>query len=132
MTTQTDTEYQRREALMLAAVLRECAAAPLADRREAEANWRAAMRTPDLVAERVRWLLAGHYGYGAYRRAWNIAESPRMNRAVALGQMIAAIEWRCPPAHAARAWRSLAAADQNAVNDAILAAIPERDAGDRP
>jgi hypothetical protein len=99
--------------------------APLADRREAKAEWQDAITNqPQLVAERVAWLLNGCYGEEAYTAARQVVTNPR-NAVAWLAQAIAAHEWGCPPREARAAWRALAAEEQERVNSAIRAAIDE-------
>jgi hypothetical protein len=99
--------------------------APLADRREAAAEWLDAMRhEPQLVAERVRWLLDGCYGEELYQAAWQVVTNSR-NAVAWLVIAIAAHEWSCPPREAWAAWRALTAEEREAVNSAIRAAIDE-------
>jgi hypothetical protein len=100
--------YERRELAEAQQKLREIEKAPLADRKEAAASFFEAMRDrPDVVGERVGWLLAGNYGYGSMQMAKRILSSPRMNRAAALTHMIAAFEWSTPGAMARAGWKKL-------------------------
>src|SRR6185369_2554225 len=117
-------EYEQNEARLLAAQIREVELAPLADRRDARNGWHEAIKTfPDLVAERVSWIINGSYGYGACIAAKRIVDSPRMNQADALSQLVAALEWNCPSAFAREAFLSLSNAEQKRINDAIKAEI---------
>ena len=100
--------------------------APLADRREAKAEWQDAITNqPQLVAERVAWLLNGCYGEEAYTAARQVMNSPRANAVAWVAIAIAAHEWSCPPREAWAAWRALTAEEREAVNSAIRAAIDE-------
>jgi hypothetical protein len=100
--------------------------APLADRREAKAEWLDAMRhEPQLVAERVRWLLDGCYGEEAYTAARQVMNSPRANAVAWLAIAIAAHEWDCAPREARAAWRALTAEERERVDGAIHAVIDE-------
>jgi hypothetical protein len=115
--------------------------APLADRREAKAEWQDAITNqPQLVAERVAWLLNGCYGEEAYTAARQVVTNPRnavawlaarqvvtnpRNAVAWLAQAIAAHEWGCPPREAWAAWRALTAEEREAVNSAIRAAVDE-------
>jgi hypothetical protein len=101
-------EYEQRELREANQRLTEVERAPLADRKEAAVEFLAAMRDdPDLVAERVGWLLDGNYGYGQMLMAKRVLGAPRMNRVAALTQMVAAFEWSSPGAMTREAWKKL-------------------------
>ena len=121
----TQAEYERRERQMFHTQLREVETAPLADRREARKDFQQALETPDLVAERINWLLAGDYGKGAYDAAREVLRRPRTNRAAWLTTTIAALEWRCPAKFAVEAWKKLAPAKK-----ALLQKLVEREIRD--
>ena len=107
-TVPSQAEYESRELREAQSKLGEVSRAPLADRKEAQAEFLAAMRDhPEIVAERVGWLLAGNYGYGSKLLADRVFSSPRMNRSAALTQMVAAFEWQCPEDMARAAWKKL-------------------------
>lgn len=60
-----DEEYERRALGEAQGKLNAVRRAPLADRKEAQEAFYATMRDdPELVAERLGWLLGGSYGYG--------------------------------------------------------------------
>lgn len=97
---------------------------PLTERQEARSEWLDALKnTPEIIAERVGWLLDGNYGYGSHIEAQNVATNKRMNRAAWMGITIAALEWQCPSNFARSAWNKLTPEEQKAVNDAIMAEI---------
>jgi len=117
-------EYESRELREADQRLREIERAPLADRKEAAAEFLVAMRDhPKLVAERIGWLLGGSYGYGSMLKAKRVLGSPRMNRSAALTHMVAAYEWQTPNAMAAAAWHKLTKGQQAALEKAVQAAI---------
>ena len=117
-------EYDRRELADAQRKLNDLRRAPLSDRKEAQAEFLTAMRgDPDLVAERIGWLLEGNYGYGSMLLAKRVLESPRMNRSAALTQMIAAFEWMAPEDMARAAWNKLTAAEKAALEKAVQTAI---------
>ncbi|MGL4807552.1 MAG: hypothetical protein ACRC4O_02300 [Giesbergeria sp.] len=98
--------------------------ASLADRKIYREEYRAAIADrPQLVAERVAWLLDGHYGFEHYVVAWSILATGSGNKVARLAQLIAAFEWSCPDAFARQAWRSLEQQEQERVNAAIQAEI---------
>jgi len=121
-------EYEMREIASAHRQMDEVRRAPLADRKEAQLAFFEAMREhPDLVAERVDWLLGGNYGYGSMLLAKQILDSPRMNRVAALTQMIGVFEWQSPEVMTRQAWKrltpgeksQLAYAVQDSINDAL-------------
>ncbi len=123
MQTPSNYDYQQYTAQMKAVE-----SAPLNDRKEARAEWLEALQnSPELIAERVDWLIDGSYGYVSYYRAKEIIHNTRMNRTAALGQMIAALEWQCPNAFARGSWNKLTEVQKDAVttaiNDVITAAL---------
>ena len=98
--------------------------APLSDRKEAQAEFLKAMREdPELVAERVSWLLNGSYGYGSMLMAKRVLGSPRMNRSAALTQMIGAFEWMSPEDMVRSAWKKLSASEKAVLETAVQGAI---------
>jgi hypothetical protein len=119
-----NTAYEARERTRYHQQRSEVECDPLSDRQAARTDWLEAMRdTPQIVAERVSWLLAGDYGYGAMHVAREVATNTRMNRVAGLGQMIASLEWRCPAVFAIGAWKQLTTNQQNAVTREIQRAI---------
>jgi hypothetical protein len=111
--------YARRELQEVDQRLREVERAPLADRKEAAAAFLAAMRDdPEIVAERIGWLLNGTYGYGQMQKAKRVLASPRMNRSAALTHMVAAYEWQTP-----NAWKKLTKGQQAVLEKAVQGAI---------
>ena len=119
-----DEEYERRELAEAHRRLAEVERAPLVDRKEAAAEFFEAMRDrPEVVAERVGWLLNGNYGYGQMQMAKRVLKSPRMNRSAALTHMIAAFEWSTPDAMARAGWKKLTKGQQAALEKAVQGAI---------
>lgn len=125
----TDTAYQMAELARLGRQLTDVETQPLAHRQAARQAYHEAMRDdPDTVAERVGWLIAGNYGFGACLRAKRIKEArANANRVAQFGQLIAALEWMCPAGFACQAWGRLTAAQRERVNAALLRAIEETD-----
>jgi hypothetical protein len=113
-------EYLRR--------IREVESAPLQDRKEAQAEWFKDLKNPDLIKERIEWLIDGNYGYAEMMKAVQILKSPRMNRVAALAVLIAQLEWMCPRRMATDAWLKLTPQEQEAVNGKIKEAITEWEA----
>ena len=77
------------------------------------------MRDCLLLSERAGWLLAGNYGKGAYDEAWRIVKAKRGNRTAALGQLLAAMEWRGSSREARAAWGRLTATEQAEVTQML-------------
>jgi hypothetical protein len=124
MGTPSQYEYEQRE--MRAAQAQRAAVqhAPLRDRKEAQQDFFGAMRDdPSLVAERIEWLLAGNYGFGAMMIAQDILRRPRMNRQAALTQLIGVFEWQCPEDMTRQAWKRLSPGEQAALGREVRAAI---------
>ena len=122
--TPSQAEYERRELSNARNRINKLHRAPLADRKEAQAEFLEAMRDdPELVAERLGWLLAGHYGDGEKLLAKQVLGSPRMNRSAALTQMIGAFEWMTPEDMVRAAWKKLSAGEKAALESAVQGAI---------
>ena len=121
---QTDAEYLAREAQVFRSDLVRVESAPLSDRREARAAWGESLRNqPELIGERVTWLLDGCYGKGSYDAAHEVASNPSMNRVAWMGQTIAALEWHCANRDARKEWLALPIGKRKAVGRAIQKAI---------
>lgn len=126
MTTQipTQAQYAARERRMLHDTIQRCGAQSLAMRRAAKADFRAALLQPDLISTRTHWLFEGCYGWGACDRALAIREG-RGNKAAALSQLLACLDWNCPQREAIAAWHSITPEQQAAASKAILGAMSE-------
>ena len=117
-------EHERRELSEAHKRIDGLRRAPLADRKEAQAKFLEAMRDdPELVAERVGWMLGGSYGAGEQILAQRILKSPRMNRSAALTQMVGAFEWMTPEDMVRAAWKKLSASEKAALETAVHGAI---------
>lgn len=60
---------------------------------------------PDLIAERINWLLLGTYGYAEQYRALNMLKQKRSH--IPLFLFIALLEWHCPDYYARKAYKLL-------------------------
>lgn len=117
-------EYERRELSDAHKKLVEFQRAPMASRKEAQAAFFEAMRSaPELVAERLGWLLDGSYGYGAMLLAKGVLGRPRMNRSAALTQMVGAFEWQSPEDMSRASWNKLSASEKARLESAVQATI---------
>lgn len=119
----THEQYVANERGLLARQLLGVELAPLADRRAARKAWGSALLDPDLLYERACWLLGGNYGYGAALAAAEIQAQKRGNRTAALAQLLAALEWQCPPGFAREAFVKLGKAAQRRANAAMNRAL---------
>ena len=98
--------------------------APLRDRKEAQQAFYDAMATdPEIVGERLGYLLDGNYGAGPLFMAMQATK--RMNRPAMFTQLVAVFEWNCPREMAVAAWKKLTpkqkATLQRTIEDAIQA-----------
>lgn len=129
----SESEYERRELTEAQNKLSQLRRAPLSERKEAQAEFFKAMRDdPELVAERVGWLLDGNYGYGSMLMAKQVLGSPRMNRSAALTQMIGAFEWMTPEDMVRAAWKKLSASAKAALESAVQGEIASAQSEEGP
>lgn len=111
-------EYENREAREFQRQLSEAEKNP--DKRADAERFREALASdPALVAERVGWLIAGNYGYGAMQAAKRVLGQKRMNRAAWLVQVTGAVEWSVPPRLVAAAWKKLSGPQKEALVRAV-------------
>lgn len=121
-------QYEQNELRRAYQHIAEVGAAPLADRKEAQKAFFVALHDPELLRERIEWLLVGNYGKGQQLMAESVVESPRMNRVAALSQLIACFEWQCDRDRARLAWKACTLKVQSEADAAILAVIKEWEA----
>lgn len=99
---------------------------PLAERKENARIFEQTLhKDPELIAERIGWLLNGSYGYGSYQEAQKVARSPRMNQGAWLVQTVAALEWQVPPKMTIAAWHTLSAAQRTKLDRLIKKEIKD-------
>lgn len=116
--------YDQRERADFNNSLRALDRAPLAERKEACAEFLDAMRTsPGTVAERIEWVIAGNYGRGAYDVAREVVANKRMNREAWLTQVVGALEWQCPQVMGIAAWKKLTPGEKKKLSAAVKKAI---------
>ena len=111
-------EYERRAAQEFQRQLREADKNP-SRRADAKHFGEQLAADPDLIAERIGWLLNGSYGFGAMKAAERVVANTRMNRHAWLVQTIAALEWQCPQRSAIAAWKKLTRDEKRALDAAI-------------
>lgn len=115
-----DREYATRTLGEAHRHAQEIEKAPLDERQEArQAFYEAMAESPDLVAERIGWLIDGNYGHGEMLKAKQIVASPRMNRRAALTHMVGLYEWQCPSNFAIEAWKKLDAQQKKVLDAAV-------------
>ena len=118
--------YESNERMMLEKQIRGTETAPLSDRKDAQHKFYLAMlEEPFLVADRIRWIFQGNYGWGAMRRADEILMRPRSNREAQLTQLVGALEWGCPPRETNAAWNKLDQRAKTALDQAIRKVLDE-------
>ena len=100
------------------AEVRRVERAPRAEQREAAEEFADALRDPELIGERIGWLLMGDFGEGAFLEARGQLDSIR-NPAALLLRMIAIAEWNATPRDATNAWKALTAGEKMALDRAI-------------
>jgi hypothetical protein len=119
-------EYERNELNRADADEQRINRTPLRDRQEARASFQEAMATdPAVVAERISWLIDGHYGYGQMVLAKRVVANPRLNREAILNQMAGVFEWQCPRVLAQAAWGKLSPAQKKALSAAISVVVAD-------
>lgn len=115
----TNDEYIANEKrIFLAAMARAERGSPK-EKREAFEGWRNALQDPELIAERIGWLLAGHYGKGAYDAAWEAVDSRFIKPTTSLLAIIAALEWMVPRTMALKAEQQITPSQLAAVFGAV-------------
>lgn len=125
----THSTYHTNEINRTHSRIADLSAEPLHIRQERRAEFARDMAdSPELVAERVEWLIDGNYGYGAYQLADQIRGNKRMNRVAALSQLVGSVEWECSSLEARKAFLSLNPAQQAKINAAIAKVLADKDA----
>lgn len=121
----SDPKYEAQEAARHNKEMGYIKKLPLEERKENAVEWFDSMKNhPDLIGERIEWLLAGNYGYGAMKEAEKVlAQSSRANKVAALSILIAALEWHTPAREAVAMWKKLSSAEKGKLQKAIEAAI---------
>ena len=119
--------YLANERRRYNAKCREWAQAPLAERREARANYTSLLCDPPLLIERVGWMLDGNYGEIEMILAKEVLTNKRCNRAARLSVLIAGLECFCPDREALAAYKALGLDQRNAVDAALAALLSAHD-----
>ena len=122
-----DIAYEQREIQSAIAEERRVEAAPLAERKEGQTSYFDSIKNaPEVIAERVGWLLEGNYGHGWQLRA--LSATARMNRPALYSQMIAILDHQCPSRMAVDAWKKLTKAEQGKLQRLVEQVIEAHDA----
>lgn len=123
-----DDKYDQVSAREHYADLEKVKRAPISERRESCAEFTEVMRdNPDLVGERLGWLLEGCYGRGAMQAALHVlATGKNANKVASLNLLIAALEWSCPADMTIRAWKMLTEPQKVALDAAIQRVLQNR------
>ena len=118
--------YEAREFHSFMKDMKEVEKLPLGERKANARDFALTLHNdPELVAERVGWLLNGSYGAGSYAQAQQVARSPRMNQAAWLVQTVAALEWHVPPKMTIAAWKTLSMAQRTKLDRLIKKEIKD-------
>lgn len=126
MNTESRNEYEQRERKEFSRQVAEAVTGSLGDRKESAESMRQAMaEQPELVAQRVLWMLQGAYGFGAGQAAQEVAANTRMNRAAWMVQTIGAIEWQSQQRRTIAAWKTLTKAQQDKLAAVVMAEVTE-------
>ena len=122
-------EYEAREAQEFQRQLREADKNP-SRRVDAKYFGEQLAAEPELIAERIGWILNGSYGWGAMKAAERVVANARMNRHAWLVQTIAALEWQCPQRSAIAAWKRLTPEEKKALDTAIKRELRDAEQGE--
>ncbi len=119
-------DYEAQEWDMYIRDEREILTAPISERKENSEQFRVVMaESPEIVAERIQWLMDGSFGWAQHQKAIQVLRSKRMNRTAALCHMIALWEWHTPPDMARKAWKTLTPDQQKDLAGLIQAEIAD-------
>jgi len=96
------------------------------DAKDGRKQYAELLSNPAMLAERIDWMLAGNYGFGAMIRARAILSgSERNNKQAQLCMLLAALDCNCKNAMARSAWLKLSVNSMLAVGEAVEKAIAE-------
>ena len=114
------TEYEARQHI---AHVKRNKSAPLAERKEAQADYKNILLDPEHLNTLAGYLMDGNYSYHAAYIAQTNATNKRMNRSAMVGTLLAEYECNCPARHAAAAWNELTKDQQAAATKAVMDAV---------
>lgn len=122
-----DHEYVERERRIYEKQMKEIDNAPRHDKNESQGEFLDNCKNkPEIVAERIHWLLLGSYDYYANYLAWLAVKNNKpgsVGRRATLFHLIAAVEWRCPRSYAQKTWRALTDTEKATLDRLIDAEI---------
>lgn len=119
------TTYEANERKLFLAQIREVENAPL-DKDSAAELADTLATNPELIAQRITWMLDGSYGKGAYDAAHDVANNRRMNRNAWMVQTITALEWNVKSSKVRAIWKKLTPLQQRSINFAVTDAVSGR------
>lgn len=121
---ESNQEHETRERIDFNRLVASVGKKSLRDRQEARAEFLLAMiESPEIVAERIGWIINGSYGAGGYFIGREVLANKRMNRAAWFTQIVAAVEWQCPTNFAVDAYKKLTAAQRAKLDAAVKAEL---------
>lgn len=95
----------------------------LAERKQARSRWVEAMKNEEIIEGIIEGLFIGEYGEEEYYAACLImCMNANANHAAKFGELIAGVEYGCPPSFARSGWKMLSIQEQANVNAAVLRA----------
>ena len=101
-------------------------AAPLHERKDAQADYLTLLRDPETLQERVRWAVGGDYGQHSGYLIREAINDNRRNHHAMIGRVLALYECSgCTGRMGNDAWNKLSKAEQEAASAAIEAGIAE-------
>lgn len=121
-------EYERRERLLFIAALKEVESewkthSPIVKETLTQEFLDAMAKDPDVIRQRIEWLLEGHYGKGAYDVAHEVVANKRMNREAWLTHTVGAIEWDVPQHIASSTWKKLTEKQKKSLDASVRRAM---------
>jgi len=119
-------EYEQRAQREAMAHIRRAEQGSRAELREAEAALLEVMRdNPALIAERIMWVLRGHFGYGEMKMAFNslLQRGTRATKIARLTQLVGAFEWSVGPKRVTAVWKQLTDAQKQALDSAVWSEV---------
>jgi hypothetical protein len=125
-----DDEYDQQELSRHYKETKQLEKQPSEELGENEKEWFTDMaKHPELIAERIGWLLSGNYGRGPMIKAEQILSmNKNANKVAGLSILIAGCEWRVPGRRAVVMWKKLSTAQQQNLKKAIEKEIEDYNA----
>lgn len=119
----TQQEYEWREVERHMNQMRDIQSLPASERKaNAEEFGITLANHPELVAERLGWLLGGSYGYGACKVAWRAVDLQKRPNPI-LYYLVANLEWNTGDYYARIAWNGITDEGRATVNELFAKTI---------